>query len=434
MSRKALFLVCATTALSSAACDPDLSGVFSDTSTAQSTAGSAGSGGGGQGGSTSSQGGGGSGGGATTTTTGSMTTTTTTTTGGGCDPSDPSGDQDNDGYTPAQGDCDDCNPEVNPNALEVLGGGDEDCSGKTDDILVPCDEPIAVDTKSPFEAAKAVDLCKQSSGENDWGVSNAVWSLPDGSPVPAANEQAFHFGHGVLANFGDQVPPRGGQRLLALSSGTARTPADPGYQNPQGYSKGYTSAPAPGFPKETSACGGAATGTPNDATVLNVGIRVPSNVHGFSYDFSFYAFDFPAFVCSAYNDTFFAIFEPVLAGQPDGNIAYDELGNPVTLNGANFRACTCQNGPMCMAGNKMYTCSLGNMPLLGNGFGADESNENRGATGWLTTTVPVEPGSNISLRWGIYDAGDGNFESTAILDNWKWITTDGVVYKTEIAQ
>ncbi len=54
---------------------------------------------------------------------------------------------------------------------------------------------------------------------------------------------------------------------------------------------------------------------------------------------------------------------------PDGVLSYDELGGPVSLNGANFRVCGCQNGPPCTAGNKMYACPLGTGQLQGTGFG-----------------------------------------------------------------
>jgi hypothetical protein len=421
MNRTALLLVSATTVLTLSGCDPDVTGVFSDTSSASSTGGAGGDGGAPAGGSGGAATGGG---GATTSTTTGVTTTTTT--GGDCDPSNPSGDQDKDGFTPAEGDCDDCDAEINPAAIEVAGGGDEDCDSTTNNVPAPCDEVIALDTNSAVEAVKAIDLCKQLVNEKDWGIYAATWVMPDATPVPAASEQNYHLGHGVLPDFGPQVPPRAGKRLLALSSGTARTPEDPGYQSGGSYSKGYASAHAPGFPKETAVCG-VSTGSANDAAVLNVGIRVPTNARGFSYDFSFYAHDFPAFVCTTYNDSFFTIFEPLLAGQPDGNIAYDELGNPVTLNGANFRACACDGGPPCGAGGKMYTCPLGDLPLLGTGF------ESRGATGWLTTTVPVEPGTNISLRWGVYDATDGIGDVTVILDNWRWITTPGVAYGTAVS-
>lgn len=44
-------------------------------------------------------------------------------------------DQDADGYSPFQGDLHDTNSGVNPGAVEVLNGLDEDCNGLVDDIL-----------------------------------------------------------------------------------------------------------------------------------------------------------------------------------------------------------------------------------------------------------------------------------------------------------
>ena len=43
-------------------------------------------------------------------------------------------DNDNDGYTENQGDCDDNNPEVNPRVTEILDGIDNDCDGEIDEI------------------------------------------------------------------------------------------------------------------------------------------------------------------------------------------------------------------------------------------------------------------------------------------------------------
>ena len=51
----------------------------------------------------------------------------------------PDDDWDHDGWSTAQGDCNDCDPNANPGAYDVIGGldggpgQDEDCSGKADD-------------------------------------------------------------------------------------------------------------------------------------------------------------------------------------------------------------------------------------------------------------------------------------------------------------
>ena len=42
---------------------------------------------------------------------------------------------DRDGYTPAEGDCDDDDPEVNPGAIEVCNGLNDDCDEEIDEGL-----------------------------------------------------------------------------------------------------------------------------------------------------------------------------------------------------------------------------------------------------------------------------------------------------------
>src|SRR3954447_17485868 len=47
---------------------------------------------------------------------------------------DPNVDQDLDGYTPAQGDCNDCMASVNPGSVEIAGNNvDDDCNGVQDE-------------------------------------------------------------------------------------------------------------------------------------------------------------------------------------------------------------------------------------------------------------------------------------------------------------
>jgi hypothetical protein len=383
----------------------------------QGGGGSGGDGGGGDGG--SAQGGDGGAGGAPM--------TTTTTTGGGPCQSGPNDDADNDGFTPATGDCNDCAAGINPNAVEAptLPGQlpvDENCNGTADEPAATCDGNLLVDDPSPQSAAWAIDLCKFSSGPNDWGLVSAAWVQSDGSAAP--NTPEYHLGHGNLADFGPNVPPQLGQRLLALSSGTARLPSDPAYM--QSYSKGISCADPAGFPKVTPACPGVMSGQPNDPAALEVTVLPPSNATGFAFDFSFYTREFPAWVCTVFNDLFVAMLSPIPAGQADGNISFDTMGNTISVNSAFLEACACQGGPPCQAGGKTYTCALGTAPLLGNGFDAGPGVFDPGAaTGWLTTTAPVEAGVPFTVRFAIHDSGDGILDSTTIVDRFRW-TTSGV--------
>lgn len=360
--------------------------------------------------------------------------------GGGvipCTPGGPDDDVDQDGFTPNQGDCEDCDPRRSPNAIEVPTPEgeepfDEDCDDEIDEVeeKVLCDEGIAIDEMDPLAAAAAIDICKTSTGEYDWGVVSAAWVMADGSPPPSdvGDLANFHRGHGFLDDFGANLDVREGVKMLALSSGSARRPNDPGYASVEGFNKGYTGGFAQGFPKESAACPGSITGTVNDPTGVELVIRTPANATGFSFDFDFYTFEWPGFVCSTYNDFFLAILDPIPEGQLDGNISFDGDLNPISVNNALLEVCGCEGNPpgTCEAGGKIFECSLGNIELIGTGFGFDTTNgDDHGATGWLRTTAPVPGNAEISVRFAVHDSGDGSLDSTTLVDNFQWIAKPG---------
>jgi hypothetical protein len=103
--------------------------------------------------------------------------------------------------------------------------------------------------------------------------------------------------------------------------------------------------------------------------------------------------------------------EPKPANLPDGNIAFDQDGNPISVNNSLLQVCQPQS-----AGGKQFNCPLGNSFLSGTGF------EGHAATGWLTTTAPVDTvrGKEITLTWAIWDQGDGILDSTALIDDFQW--------------
>lgn len=363
-------------------------------------------------------------------------TGTTTTTGVPCD-AEPGEDKDGDGFTITAGDCNDCDTNVNPNAVEVIGGqdgtgggdylpADEDCDMQVDEPAESCDEGLAVNDTNAMNAAKAVELCKQSAGPNDWGVTSAQWVKANGSPPPTKSTELanFHRGHGFVSGFGPNVMVRAGHRMLAVSSGTGRQPSDTGYSSPSGFIKGYSGQHPQGFPKESAACPGVITGSPYDPTAVELEIRVPSNAYGFSFNFKFYTFEWPQYICYEYNDFFVAILSPIPQGQTDGQISFDNQGNPVSVNNAFLDVCGCSNGPPCTAGGKVFQCPLGTSELVGTGF------TNHAATSWLKTTAPAEPNTLIRIRWGAYDSGDGTLDSTALVDNWQWIAEPGTTVGT----
>lgn len=356
-----------------------------------------------------------------------------------CVPLGPDDDVDADGFTPNEGDCNDCDKYRNPNAVEVINAPgepvfDENCNGVIDEAPdPPCDEALEVDSMDPLDGVKAVDLCKMSTGFVDWGVVSAAWVLPDGSPPPVGFESVYHVGHGMLTGFGPNNSVQRGARLLALSSGAGRQPDDPGFQSPNGFSKGYTTQHPQGFPKESPACPLTTTGAPNDAVALEVKIRTPHNAFGFSFNFNFFTYEWPGFICSQYNDFFVALLSPMPPGQTDENVSFDSQGNPVSVNNAFLEVCGCPENPPspCTAGNKIFPCPLGNIGLIGTGFGFDTEGSDHAATDWLKTQAPVKPGSEITIRWAVYDSGDGSLDSTTLIDNWQWIAKPGTEVITE---
>ena len=313
---------------------------------------------------------------------------------------DPNSDPDGDGY-PLGVDCNECDPNTNPGAYDVPGNNlDEDCSGIADDSAA-CDTKLPITANDPFDAAKAIGLCKKSDeSKGSWGVISAKWVKPDG--VALTNFD----GVGILDKFGVNAP-QAGKSLLALSSGTARAPTDPGYEPID--NKKYTSGTPAGYPKESRACPRLKTGAAHDGVALELQIRVPASAHSISYQQNFFTSEYPTWICTEYNDFFVTMMDPKPAALSDGNIAFDQDGNPISVNNSLLQVCAVGTYK-----GKTFNCPLGTTALSDTGF------EDHAATGWLTTSAPVEPGSEITLRFAIWDSGDGILDSTVLLDDFKF--------------
>lgn len=324
-------------------------------------------------------------------------------------------DYDGDGFL-FEEDCDDCDPLLNPGAFDLPGNElDDDCNGETDDDRSSCDDDIALDTDDAWDAARALGLCRvpgeRGRSDRAWGVLDARFVKPDGAELPEP------LSHGVLAEFGANKP-RDGAAMLALSTGSARDPSQPGYQNILGFKKGYQSGAPAGYPKESPACPGIVSGTPFDGAALELTLRVPTNVTRLEVDENFFTLEFPGYVCSKYNDFFVIDFEPKVEDYPDGNVAFDQAGNPISVNNALVQVCEPQ-----IAGGRDYECPLGSALLARTGFDevSDEfSQAPHAATGWLRSRAPVVPGSTLRIRFAIWDSADGNLDSTVLIDRLRW--------------
>jgi hypothetical protein len=354
----------------------------------------------------------------------------------------PSADADGDGFTGADGDCDDCNPLVNPGAYDYAGDGiDEDCSGKPDDEPTGCDVGLAIEGDDPMDGARALGLCRAQKARS-WGVVSARWTFPDGttsgikgSEDGGCGSQAGHLGdppnplsHGVLPKFGDVLTPRQGSSMLAISSGIAREGLTLSAWGPSPY-RAYmcTASRTPaGFPIDSPACHVAtATDTvANDAMALELVIKVPTNARSFSFDFDFHTYEWPAYVCSPYNDFFVALLTSAAPTTPaNKNVSFDSEGDPVSVNNALVRVCP---GPATVGvdGKRTYDCPLGTGELQGTGFthhpDLELPGQDHAATSWLTTKAEVVAGETITLVFAIWDTHDEQLDSTTLVDDFVW--------------
>jgi hypothetical protein len=355
------------------------------------------------------------------------------------------GDADGDGWTVADGDCCDstigdvCDEpaKVNPGAFEYIGNGvDDDCDSSTPEVTPDCSgQPLDTPTSS-IELAKAMDLC-QFTTENPplpqkkWGIISTSLVQADGTATAPKDLQV-----GVLADYGQYVMPKKNATMAAISSGTARAVGDPGYVHPQNGSLAnqfgnYNAATEVGVPPAWLAANGGALPPPAtcpacvgptctkayDSVNLKLRIRVPTNALSFSYNFKFYTAEYPEFVCQQFNDFFVTLLtsnEPSIPA--DKNIAFDGLGNAVSVNNGFLDVCF--PGPAAPPGS----CPWGTVELLDNGMGGWGTNEvdDGGATIWLTNDSPVIPGEVIDIEFITWDAGDHNVDSLVLLDNFRF--------------
>ncbi|HUS66698.1 MAG TPA: choice-of-anchor L domain-containing protein [Kofleriaceae bacterium] len=315
---------------------------------------------------------------------------------GGPAASDPNRDRDGDGdgYTPAQGDCNDDNRSINPGAIQVPGDAtDYACNGMAG-VVSACDGALA-GSRDPASLTRAFDACDPR-----------FWK--SATLLGPSDQRARK----VVSRFG-VLQPRGGQAMALLSSGIAADKNDPDFdasvaQDPGTELGGANSSsnPLPALPG-AAGCSQSQPAVVNDYTELVVKLVAPTNANSFSFDFQFFSAEYPVYVCTEFNDEFLVLQESAAQFVTPTNIAFDKQKNPVTVNNGFFTVCT--NDP-----RKPQTqhCTHPVSDIAGTEFG--------GSTGWLTTTSPVSPGEAVTLHFIIFDEGDHVLDSAALIDNFRW--------------
>jgi hypothetical protein len=320
-------------------------------------------------------------------------------------------------------------------------------------VAPPCDSGLPINDASPASFARAIGICTDAATAG-YGLVSATYSNAFGSTAAPAVGQ-----WGLLPSFGKVVRPREGGAMGALSSGYARE-YDDLVGVPQGTNSdfvasgggprdgtGYPTGQAPpGFPKAAHGC--TQSDLVNDMIDVKLVLKAPPGATGFQFDFDFLSSEWPNYVCSDFNDAFVAY---LTSSATTDNISFDTNHNPVAVNIDFFNRCTpgapvgClrSNGPNPDPPLGTSTCAAGAGELAGTGFGDTDQTQCTsgnvestlgGATGWLTTQAPIQPGEQFTLEFMIWDAGDGLLDSNVLIDHFQWIGGVPVTTGTAPAQ
>jgi hypothetical protein len=332
-----------------------------------------------------------------------------------------------------------------PGNYDIPGNNCDDDGDGTIDNPPTCDATLAA-SGTPEEFAKAIGLCA-TVAKDGYGLVSAKFSRGYGRTDAPKPQQ-----HGVLPKFGDVIKPREGKMLGVLSTGYAQEYDGSGtapfggttgsglanfkangqdWWNWELTGQANGTAP-PGFPKPANGCKQSAD--VNDVINLKLEIQAPKNVSGVKFDFNFYSGEWPAYICSAFNDGFIAYL--TAKGFNNGvadNISFDAKKDPVSVNNGFFDRCTPNVDIGCATTSPgKSVCPSGPGELAGTGFGISgkwcsgfaasksSTSVNGGATGWLTSQAPVNPGETFTLELMIWDAGDAFLDSSVLIDNFTW--------------
>ncbi len=372
---------------------------------------------------------------------------------------------------------DNCNGEVDE--------ATPSCDGNPT-LLIPGND-FSKANQNAQQLAMAMGICNFSVSDEDasfqeekvWGLIKAELSLA-GTPqtetinnVPRPSLALPYYDenfktYAINPKFGEVIEAKEGENMAILSTGdwdnptmnamyatleagdmrtSSLVPTDwinfqPNCEAPKSQACGGT----PNTGNEKNTCQGKTIAAVQDPIMLTLTIRVPTNAYGFSFNSYFFSVEFPTTVCASFNDFFIALLDseylppedqPELANPYDMNLAKDDKGNYVGVDLAPaglFKSCSTDKADY---GSKDYSefCE-GIEELAGTGFDTAGGSKH-GGTGWLKTRGNVVPGEIITLRLALWEQGtvgygpDHSWDSTVLLDNFKWELSYGKSGTTE---
>ena len=387
-------------------------------------------------------------------------------------------DRDGDGFSANEGDCcdtvEECDvPElVNPGALEIENGIDDNCNGMVDEVRdespranqpwimnAPCDalvdgflrrgaahrhsdgggvgESDNGDEKEEEERgavlfdvhsrqaeimviAMGLDEAVEDDDDKSWGYK---WDAPFHAHFTLANgeKEPNELQAGVYKRFGGMSSHDGS--MAVLSTGVAREPGEFGYRGvsmdmgtssevPFRYINEQTGRQLPYAP----ACPASpANPSVSDSVLFKLNMRQPSNMRGFAVDVLFGSQmpdgRYPTTnQCDARQDIF--LLQSSASRSPDdGNIAVDAAGNLFSNMNPSVHC-----WEQCLQFSDIGHCKLGGRGLRGL--------EYEGASDWHTIGSFARPREEYTLDFVLFDGNDPSFDSFVLLDNFRFIAEE----------
>ena len=388
--------------------------------------------------------------------------------------SDERPDEDQDGYSPCDGDCCDSvaehcadNPAlVNPGAYDFPDNDvDDDCDGQVDNAPTrECSPGQKLNGATAVDLARAMELCQNANPDGTgWGLLSAELTNVDGSASP----HGLHYS--ILNALGSTVDAQMNDTMVVLSSGRARGVGDPGFVandtsftadtmgvgNSRSAPSNYLSAH--GGQLETVPQCPAGNAQVNDSVRLRVRMKAPTNAQGMQFKFRFFSYEYPVYLCTEFNDFFLVLVDSQHEEIPtDRNISFDANGAPVSVNNAFFTSCEplqcfqgqspddasagfgdegsvsasgmdadgdgCPDSLVCNPTTNLCESQYGACPAGSDDVLAYHARPNQaGATAWLTTSSPVVPGEVVTVGFHIWDTSDTALDSLVLIDDFQWL-------------